>query len=197
MPNENKHSIIIALLGATFSAVISFAVAYYTVQSANIQSENARQSSERIAEQQAQLSLQLDQLEQWRLTPNLQVLDAQTFERNSLQTTVQNIGGRHAVLFTIQFTRVDIKTNGAEGSLQTVDTGVESKLAKIDLSKFDIREPYTFTPPVTIPPGEVLTLQIKLPPNAGSGTIDCRSNCTQNPFNLGHVINRQADIFGR
>lgn len=172
MENTNRSDLVVGLVSAAISGLVSFFICWWSLDESSKQASAALDASKANAAADAMLTLQLAQLEDWRRKPNIERLQSITIGGDTLQTTLQNIGGRHAVLWSLQY-HMEPKIGGEVESKArlTVDTGVQAKTCKLDLRNFDLNQPYEFTPPITIPPGEVLTLQITMPKQALSGVV--------------------------
>lgn len=172
MEDTTRRDLFVALISATLSGLISWQICRVSLQESSEQAAAALKASKDNADADALLTVQMDELQEWRKRPNIERLQSQTIDGQTLQTTLQNIGGRHAVLWGVQYNIAPKMGGDAGGKASlTVDTGVQAKTCKLDLRNFDLMQTYDFSPPITIPPGEVLTLQIKLPMETPSGFV--------------------------
>lgn len=187
------RDVLVAIGCGMLSACISLITCGLAIDASFVQSRNAIDASIDVAQRQAELQVKLDQLQEWRKTPNLIVLrqsaiDPDRIHTRSVQATIQNTGGRHAVLYTVGFRSESVVGHAAKRPVATIDSGVQSKVIRLEIDSF---EEHTFNPPITIPPGEVLTIQICLPRLQSTAAIAwCKWNAPggEESFDLASII---------
>jgi hypothetical protein len=183
MADSTGRDVYVGIVSVVVSGLISLFICWWSSSESSQQAAAALEASKENAAADATLTVQLNELEEWRRKPNLERLQSSTIDGHTLQTTLQNIGGRHAVLWSVEY-HIAPKMGGEVGAKPklTVDTGVQAKTCKLDLRNFDLNQQYEFAPPITIPPGEVLTLQITMPMETPSGVIFVNWNAQEVQF---------------
>jgi hypothetical protein len=160
---------IVSLVVAVVSGVIQYAINRETIEASRSASATALALEKNIAEEQVVLAKQLAELEAWRETPRIKVLQSVQPTKCNVVATIQNEGGKQLVLFAIRTEWLtplnEPKYGGVPSNEATfVDTADRSKAISINLNSKTLDIPYTFDLPIVIAPGEVLTLNIELNP---------------------------------
>jgi hypothetical protein len=179
MSTEARISILCSLLSGVISLIVSLTTTHVT----NLQSlELSRQA----IKSDWYLEQRMDDLEQKRRQPNLQIVRTLTGPY-MLQSTLQNTGQRTAVLFGLHLSEEAMK-----GALPTtpalIDTGKRADCIDIDLTSETRFHTHEFSPPITIEPGQVVFIRIKLPSTVPIMRVQADTNSEQQWIDLGHVV---------
>ncbi len=181
MDNDNGLKPLIGCLTqaliAVGSLVVSLLIAAWQIHDGKENTRIAVESAHDIALQQAELTRQLDALEEWRRKPQLEVLrtiavrrqEVNRTRRDEVNCTIQNVGGRDAVIFTIELAPTSPATEhkgaGPLSMNRPFVPGDRSKTEVVDLSGEDLQQDRSFVidPALVIKPGETVTLKFIFP----------------------------------
>lgn len=168
---------------AALSLVASISIAFWQIESADEQATRANASQIEIAQKQEALTIQLDEIDQWRKQPQLIVLNRFQVRRDTVNCIVQNTGGRDLVFFSVdlEVTTPLTEIKGDQPAVITrpvIETADRSKVHMVDLAMQDLERNNAFVldPPVIVKPGESLTLRFIFPTPSNRYIVQTTTN---------------------
>ncbi len=190
------------LVGAFIAAIVSGSIAMWQISEGRSQSQAAIDSASEVAQDQARLTVQMDQVDQWRKSPQLAVLRSVKLFRNFEETTVsrevnctiQNTGGRDLVIFEICLIPItpanEMKFGHVVPMMGPIIRADRSKVEEIDLSEYDIRRDHSFRidPAIIVKPGESLTLKFVFPLGSPPVIVNADTNAADPQPDSGKLV---------
>ncbi|QDV67672.1 hypothetical protein Poly24_13730 [Rosistilla carotiformis] len=168
--NDNDDSgCVLQCAIAAIGAVVSIGIAALQINAGNAAADKASQNAQFIASKQDALTIELDNVKQWRESPLLVVLRTIRIAEDTANCIIQNNGGRDLVLFGFELQRtVPRVTSNNGGSIppqRTVIAAERSRSQTIDFSRCDLTSDCSFfmDPAIIVKPGESLTLRCVFP----------------------------------
>jgi hypothetical protein len=171
----------IAILGV----VVSMGIAFWQTNQGREQVQLAAANAHAIADQQNKLTIQLDEIAQWRIEPKLAVLAKYRVRRDTMNCVIQNTGGRDLVLFSVELELTTPLTEIKGGppaseliSRPVIESADRSKVETIDLAmkNLDRDSSFILDPATIVKPGESLTLKFIFPTPSKRHIVRVRSN---------------------
>ena len=137
-------------------------------EEANVIAENANAAALKQGNEMFAWQKRVQQLEDESEIPNLQLLRKYSTKAGDIISTIQNVGGRPAALFSVQYAAI---TETGYTIDRSIPSGNRTNTIQIDWRDKSLDSPIDFLEPPILRSGEIVNVKIVPPTNAEAGSF--------------------------